>query len=85
MGTDMYNPLPQPDKYLADGDIIPVGDRKLEVIWTPGHAPGHCVIYLRKEKVLIVGDHLLPKITPHVGLYPSSPRVIRWAILSTRS
>ncbi len=73
MGTDMYNPLPQPDKYLADGDIIPVGDRKLEVIWTPGHAPGHCVIYLRKEKVLVVGDHLLPKITPHVGLYPSSP------------
>jgi glyoxylase-like metal-dependent hydrolase (beta-lactamase superfamily II) len=31
------------------------------------------VIYLRKEKVLIVGDHLLPKITPHVGLYPSAP------------
>ena len=63
-----------PDKYLSDGDIISVGDRKLEVIWTPGHAPGHCVIYLREEKVLIVGDHLLPKITPHVGIYPSSPR-----------
>jgi glyoxylase-like metal-dependent hydrolase (beta-lactamase superfamily II) len=73
MGTDQYSPLPVPDKYLSDGDIIPVGDRKLEVIWTPGHAPGHCVIYLREEKVLIVGDHLLPKITPHVGIYPSSP------------
>jgi glyoxylase-like metal-dependent hydrolase (beta-lactamase superfamily II) len=73
MGTDMYNPLPQPDKYLSDGDVIPIGDRKIEIIWTPGHAPGHCVVYLRKEKVLIVGDHLLPKITPHVGLYPSSP------------
>jgi len=73
MGTGMYNPLPQPDKYLADGDVIPLGDRRFEIIWTPGHAPGHCVVYLRKEKVLIVGDHLLPKITPHVGLYPSSP------------
>ena len=73
MGTDMYNPLPQPDKFLSDGDVIPIGDRKIEIIWTPGHAPGHCVVYLRKEKVLIVGDHLLPKITPHVGLYPSSP------------
>src|SRR5580698_1658783 len=72
MGTDAYNPLPVPDKYLADGDVIPVGDRKLEVIWTPGHAPGHCVIYLRKEKAMIVGDHLLPKITPHVGLYPDA-------------
>jgi glyoxylase-like metal-dependent hydrolase (beta-lactamase superfamily II) len=73
MGTDVYNPLPQPDKYLSDGDVIPIGDRKIEIIWTPGHAPGHCVIYLRKEKVLIVGDHLLPKITPHVGVYPSGP------------
>lgn len=73
MGSDAYNPVPQPDKYLADGDVIPLGDRNFEIIWTPGHAPGHCVVYLRKEKVLIVGDHLLPKITPHVGLYPSSP------------
>ena len=72
-GTDMYNPLEKPDKFLSDGDQIPVGDRTFEVIWTPGHAPGHCVILLRKEKVLIVGDHLLPKITPHVGLYPSAP------------
>jgi glyoxylase-like metal-dependent hydrolase (beta-lactamase superfamily II) len=75
MGTGAYSPVPQPDKYLNDGDVIPLGDRKLEIIWTPGHAPGHCVVYLRKEKVLIVGDHLLPKITPHVGLYPSSPSV----------
>jgi glyoxylase-like metal-dependent hydrolase (beta-lactamase superfamily II) len=73
MGSNAYNPVPQPDKYLADGDVIPLGDRNFEIIWTPGHAPGHCVVYLRKEKVLIVGDHLLPKITPHVGLYPSSP------------
>ncbi len=73
MGTDQYNPVPIPDRYLSDGDVVPVGDREFEVIWTPGHAPGHCVIYLRKEKVLIVGDHLLPKITPHVGVYPSGP------------
>ncbi len=72
-GTDMYSPLEKPDRHLNDGDLIKVGDRTFEIIWTPGHAPGHCVVYLRKEKVLIVGDHLLPKITPHVGLYPSAP------------
>ncbi len=73
MGTDQYNPVPTPDRYLNDGDVVMIGDRELEIIWTPGHAPGHCVIYMRKEKVLIVGDHLLPKITPHVGVYPSGP------------
>jgi glyoxylase-like metal-dependent hydrolase (beta-lactamase superfamily II) len=73
MGTELYNPVPQPDEYLRDGDEIAVGERRFEVIWTPGHAPGHSVIYLRKERVMIVGDHLLPKITPHVGIYPSGP------------
>ena len=72
MGTSMYGPVTQPDKYIDDHDVIKVGDRELEVIWTPGHSPGHNVIYLRKEKVMIVGDHLLPKITPHVGIYPDN-------------
>jgi glyoxylase-like metal-dependent hydrolase (beta-lactamase superfamily II) len=72
MGTDMYAPITEPDRFIKDGDVIEVGDRKMEVIWTPGHSPGHNVIYLRKEKVMIVGDHLLPKITPHVGIYPDA-------------
>ncbi|MGD0073681.1 MAG: MBL fold metallo-hydrolase [Candidatus Binataceae bacterium] len=72
-GTSQYNPCTTPDLFIRDGDVIPIGDRKLEVIWTPGHSPGHTVLYLRDEKVMIVGDHLLPKITPHVGLYPESP------------
>jgi len=71
-GSSQYSPATRPDAFLRDGDVIPVGDRRLEVIWTPGHSPGHCVIYLRDEKVMVVGDHLLPKITPHVGLYPES-------------
>lgn len=72
MGTSMYAPVTEPDRFIDDGDVIKVGDRELEVIWTPGHSPGHNVIYLPKEKVMIVGDHLLPKITPHVGIYPDN-------------
>ncbi|MFZ0890084.1 MAG: MBL fold metallo-hydrolase [Candidatus Binataceae bacterium] len=72
LGSALYNPATRPDRMVSDGDVIPVGERKLEVIWTPGHSPGHDVIYLRKEKILIVGDHLLPKITPHVGIYPDN-------------
>ena len=72
MGTKLYDPATRPDRTIGDGDVIPVGERELEVICTPGHAPGHNVIYLRQEKVMIVGDHLLPKITPHVGIYPDT-------------
>ncbi|HXW85499.1 MAG TPA: MBL fold metallo-hydrolase [Candidatus Binataceae bacterium] len=73
MGTSAYKPVLEPDQFIKDGDVIPAGDREFEVIWTPGHSPGHNVIYLGKEKVMIVGDHLLPKITPHVGIYPDAP------------
>ncbi|HUY29350.1 MAG TPA: MBL fold metallo-hydrolase [Candidatus Binataceae bacterium] len=72
MGTQMYFPVTEPDHFIDDGDVVEVGDRKFEVIWTPGHSPGHNVIFLRREKVMIVGDHLLPKITPHVGIYPDA-------------
>ncbi len=67
----MYKPV-APDTELSDGFEIPVGERTLEAVWTPGHAPGHCVIYLREERVMIAGDHLLPRITPHVGFGPGS-------------
>ncbi len=68
----MYVPVTEPDAISKRWRRDQVGDREFEVIWTPGHSPGHNVIYLRKEKVMIVGDHLLPKITPHVGIYPDA-------------
>ncbi len=69
----LYAPA-KPDHLLADEDDIPLGDgRSLEVVWTPGHTPGHCCLLLRPDGVLFVGDHLLPKITPHVGLWPNGP------------
>ncbi len=64
-----------PDHLLADGDEIPLGDgRRLDVVWTPGHTAGHCCLLLEPDRVLFVGDHLLPKITPHVGIGPGGPQ-----------
>ena len=68
----LYRPT-APDHFMDDGDIIRVGSFELEVITTPGHTPGHCVLYLRHQRLMIVGDHLLPKITPHVGVFPGGP------------
>ncbi len=35
----------RPDRALADGEHIPVGDHRLEVIHTPGHSPGGVCLY----------------------------------------
>lgn len=69
----LYEPV-EPDHFIDDGDILSVGDCEIEVIGTPGHTQGHCVLYLPHQKVLIAGDHLLPKITPHVGVFPGGPQ-----------
>jgi len=41
-----------------DGEVIAVGDRELEFIYTPGHAPHHLSIYDRKSCGLFCGEAL---------------------------
>lgn len=45
-----------PKKILCDGDCIDLGNRKLTVIHTPGHSPGHCCFYEADRKYLYSGD-----------------------------
>lgn len=68
----LYEPA-TPDHLIHDSETIRVGNREVVVVWTPGHTSGHCCFYVPADKVLIVGDHLLPKITPHVGVYFGGP------------
>ncbi|MEM7113151.1 MAG: MBL fold metallo-hydrolase [Chloroflexota bacterium] len=49
---------PEADQMVQEGDIIEVGQQKLEVLFTPGHAPGHVCFYLREHDVLFDGDVL---------------------------
>lgn len=46
----------RPQQILKDGDIIDLGNRKLKVIHTPGHSPGHCCFYEADRKYLYSGD-----------------------------
>ncbi|MFF5212813.1 MBL fold metallo-hydrolase [Streptosporangium sp. NPDC000396] len=59
-----------PDRTLHDGDLIDLPGRTLRTVWTPGHTPGHVCLHLRDADRLFTGDHVLPGITPHIGVYP---------------
>ncbi len=50
--------MPAPDEMLAEGDVVTVGNLKLDVLFTPGHAPGHVSFYLADHNVLFDGDVL---------------------------
>jgi glyoxylase-like metal-dependent hydrolase (beta-lactamase superfamily II) len=66
-----------PDREIVPGDLLDLPGRRLRAIWTPGHTPGHVCLHLEEEHPsglpghgrLFSGDHLLPRITPHIGLY----------------
>ncbi len=47
-----------PDRYLEDGDTLTLGDETFNVVHTPGHTPGHVVIYNREIGIAFVGDVL---------------------------
>ncbi len=47
-----------PDRYLNDGDELELEGVKFGVVHTPGHTPGHVVIYNKPAKVAFVGDVL---------------------------
>jgi hydroxyacylglutathione hydrolase len=46
------------DSYIEDGEKISLGEEELEVLFTPGHAPGHIVFYHRAGNFCINGDVL---------------------------
>jgi glyoxylase-like metal-dependent hydrolase (beta-lactamase superfamily II) len=48
----------QPDRWLEDGDTVSVGESQLEVLYCPGHTPGHIVFFSRADGIAIVGDVL---------------------------
>jgi hydroxyacylglutathione hydrolase len=49
---------PDADEMLSDGQTLTVGNIKLEVLYTPGHAPGHVAFYLPDYHIGFSGDAL---------------------------
>jgi glyoxylase-like metal-dependent hydrolase (beta-lactamase superfamily II) len=48
----------EPTGLLEDGDLIELGGRRLSVVHTPGHSPGHIALHEPEREYLITGDAL---------------------------
>lgn len=55
---------------IDDGAEADMGGRPMRVRWTPGHTDHHAVLVDERQGILFSGDHVLPRITSNVGLYP---------------
>ena len=47
-----------PDRWLEHGDTLQLGELTFSVVHTPGHTPGHVVIYNTDLQLAFVGDVL---------------------------
>ena len=47
-----------PDGFIDEKEFVKVGEHELEVLFVPGHSPGHIALYDEGERILLAGDVL---------------------------
>lgn len=67
------SPLPRTFVAIGEGDVLRVGRRTWRVLIGAGHAPEMACLWDADGGVLISADHILPRISPHIGLQPAEP------------
>jgi glyoxylase-like metal-dependent hydrolase (beta-lactamase superfamily II) len=60
-------------RLLKGGETLAVGAYRFELLWTPGHTPGHVCLYEPRRRLLLSGDHILSQTAPNVSLQPFFP------------
>lgn len=61
-----------PDVLVEDLDKLDVPGWDLTALWTPGHSPGHLCLWDGERRLLLSGDHVLPRITPNIAFHPQA-------------
>lgn len=66
-------PIPLQYQRLRHDDEINIGDYVWRVLIGRGHSPEHVCLYNSDNQILISGDHILPIISPNIGVYSTEP------------
>ena len=67
-GFEGYKSSILPENYLEDGQELHIGDFKIQIRHTPGHAPGHVIFYFKADNFIINGDVLFRESFGRVDL-----------------
>jgi glyoxylase-like metal-dependent hydrolase (beta-lactamase superfamily II) len=68
----MTMPYPTTFQIINPGATLAMGGRHFQAIHAPGHSDGQLIFYDRADRLMLCGDQVLIKITPNIGLWPSS-------------
>lgn len=71
--SDYVDPIPLGYRRIVDKETISIGDNSWDVNFGYGHAPEHITMHCPDLNVFIVGDQILPGISPNLSVYPTEP------------
>jgi glyoxylase-like metal-dependent hydrolase (beta-lactamase superfamily II) len=63
-----FRGCPYPDRHIDEGEIIDLDGFRLEVLFVPGHCPGHLAFVNRSSKFVVGGDVLFKGSVGRVDL-----------------
>jgi glyoxylase-like metal-dependent hydrolase (beta-lactamase superfamily II) len=62
--------LPPSMEGVENGHRWRLGNEEWTVVLAPGHTPAQGLLYHAPSGTLLTGDHILPRITPNISLWP---------------
>jgi glyoxylase-like metal-dependent hydrolase (beta-lactamase superfamily II) len=58
-----------PDRLIEGGETLELAGWDLRAVWTPGHSPGHLCFHSPSRRLVLSGDHVLPRISPNIAVH----------------
>lgn len=71
-----------PNRWLADGDTVTLGETMWEIYHCPGHTPGHVIFFNRQARFAQVGDVLFSGSVGRTDFPRSDPGALLQSIVT---
>jgi glyoxylase-like metal-dependent hydrolase (beta-lactamase superfamily II) len=65
--------VPRGIRRIRDGESFDIGGTSWKIVVGNGHSPEHACLLSDARGLFIAGDLVLPRISPHVGVYADEP------------
>lgn len=69
----VVRPIPLGFIRMREGMEMLIGEHTWKIMIGRGHSPEHACLYCESKNILISGDHVLPNISPNIGVYSTEP------------
>ena len=69
----MVTPIPLEYDRIEHSTSFKIGDRIWKPVFGSGHSPDHVSFYCEKDRIMLGGDMLLPRITPIIAVWWQEP------------